>query len=126
MKINKLDHVNLRTTQLYTMIAWYKKVLGLTTGDRPDFPFEGAWLYAGDRVILHLVGIEGSAGIGSESGLKMEHFALTASGSDEFETSLREMGERYKRVDLSAINLIQFNLWDPDSNHMHIDFAKNE
>ena len=37
MQIGKLDHVNLRTTQLDTMIAWYENVLGLTNGPRPGF-----------------------------------------------------------------------------------------
>jgi NADPH:quinone reductase-like Zn-dependent oxidoreductase len=41
MQIEKLDHVNLRTTQLDSMIDWYSNVLGMRSGDRPDFPFSG-------------------------------------------------------------------------------------
>ena len=67
MPIHKLDHVNLRTHQLDTMIGWYQRVLGLRVGARPNFPFPGAWLYAGDTVVVHLIGVEGASGAGSES-----------------------------------------------------------
>ena len=58
MEIGKLDHVNIRTTQLETMIDWYTNILGMHSGHRPDFPFPGAWMYAGDVAAVHLVGID--------------------------------------------------------------------
>ena len=70
MKINRLDHVNLRTMQLDTMIAWYVDVLGLQNGARPDFGFPGAWLYAGDAAVVHMSQVDGDAGAGSEAALK--------------------------------------------------------
>ena len=54
--IEQLDHVNLRTSRLEEMTRWYVDVMGLRSGFRPNFPFPGAWLYAGDRAIVHLVG----------------------------------------------------------------------
>ncbi len=126
MQIRKLDHVNVRTTQLDVMINWYTNVLGMRNGDRPNFPFPGAWMYAGDAAAVHLVGIEGTPGTGSEADLKLEHFAFSATGGDEFEARLRAMGEQYRRLDLPEINLFQINLWDPDGNHIHIDFTLDE
>jgi catechol 2,3-dioxygenase-like lactoylglutathione lyase family enzyme len=126
MSIEKLDHVNLRTTQLDTMINWYRGVLGLRVGDRPDFPFPGAWLYAGETVVLHLVGTEGTPGVGSERGLKLEHFALSARNRTQFEARFQAMGEPYRRIDIPSICLIQLNLWDPDGNHLHLDFQAHE
>ncbi|GAA0411864.1 VOC family protein [Cocleimonas flava] len=126
MQIEKLDHVNIRTTQLDNMINWYSHVLGMKTGDRPNFPFPGAWLYSNDTVMVHLIGIDGPEGIGSEAYLKLEHFAFSASGLNEFEARLNELKEEYRRVDLSAVNLVQINIWDPDGNHIHVDFAADE
>jgi len=83
-QIGKLDHVNVRTTQLDTMIEWYTSVLGLRSGERPDFPFPGAWMYAGDSAVVHLVGISGDPATGSETPLKLEHFALSATGCAGF------------------------------------------
>lgn len=126
MHIGKLDHVNIRTTELDAMTRWYIEVLGLQTGPRPNFPFPGVWLYANDTVVIHLVGIEGVPGAGSEASLKLEHFAFSATGAAVFEEKLQTQGLRYRRVDLTPINLIQLNVWDPDGNHIHIDFPADE
>ena len=122
MQIHQLNHVNLRKTQLDSMISWYEGVLGLTSGPRPDFPFPGAWLYAGDTAFVHLVGIDGDAGTGSEVQLKLEHFAFSATGAQAFEERLRERGEHYRMSELAVLDLIAFNVWDPDGNHIHVDF----
>lgn len=126
MKVKKLDHVNIRTTQLDTMINWYTNVLGLENGDRPRFSFEGAWLYASGSVIIHLVQIDEKNAIGSESSLKLEHFALQATGAAEFEATLNKTSEKFKRIELAEINLALYNVWDPDGNHIHIDFPMDE
>ena len=126
MQINKLDHVNLRTTQLESMIAWYCDILGLRLGDRPDFGFPGAWLYAGDAAVVHLVGIEGAAGVGSEAELKLEHFALRATGSVAFEARLTATHTAYRRAVLEQTRTIAFNVSDPDGNHIHVDFSADE
>jgi len=126
MHIRKLDHVNVRTTQLATMIDWYTEVLGMQNGYRPYFPFPGAWMYAGDAPIVHLVDIEGDPGIGSEANLKLEHFALAASGVGSFVERLESMGEKFRRGEVADLNIIQINVWDPDGNHIHIDFAGDE
>ena len=124
MPITALDHVNLRTTQLDTMIAWYRDITGLTPGQRPNFPFRGAWLYAGEHAVVHLVEIEGAAGVGAESALKLEHFALRAVGLDSFLATLDATKTPFERTDLPEINLTQLNIWDPDGNHIHVDFPQ--
>ncbi|WP_298850027.1 VOC family protein [uncultured Ruegeria sp.] len=125
MGIASLDHVNLRTTRLDEMIEWYGDVLGMAVGPRPPFPFPGAWLYAGERACVHLVGVEAEA-TGSETELKLEHFAFSANGLDRFEAHLETSGISYRRVDVPAVNVIQVNVWDPDGNHIHIDFPSDE
>ena len=126
MRIGKLDHVNLRTTQLDVLLDWYETVLGMRRGERPDFPFPGAWLYAGDAAAVHLVGIDGAPATGSEAELKLEHFAFSASGRADFEARLQQLGENYRRSEIPAFNIIQINVWDPDGNHIHIDFPLDE
>lgn len=126
MQIGKLDHVNLRTTQLETMIDWYSNILGMHSGDRPNFPFPGAWMYAGESAAVHLIGIDGAPGSGSEVDLKLEHFAFSATGGAKLEENLRAIGVQYQRIDLPEINIYQINLWDPDGNHIHVDFPVNE
>lgn len=126
MKIEKLDHVNIRTTQLDSMCSWYENVIGLKNGFRPKSRSDGCWLYAGESPIVHLVKIDDAGAIGSESSLKLEHFSLKARGSDEFESKLKGMNEQYKRVELAEVDLVLYNVWDPDGNHIHIDFSLSE
>ncbi len=126
MNITKLDHVNIRTTQVDAMAKWYTEVLGLCIGPRPNFPFPGVWLYAGDTAVMHLVGVAGVPAIGSEADLKLEHFAFKATGAAAFKEKLRAMDMCYDVVDLAPIKQIQMHVWDPDGNHIHIDFVPDE
>jgi catechol 2,3-dioxygenase-like lactoylglutathione lyase family enzyme len=126
MEIGKLDHVNIRTTRLDIMIDWYTNVLGMHSGARPDFPFPGAWMYAGGVAAVHLVGIDDKSGIGSEVDLKLEHFAFSATGGAKFEAKLQEMSVQYRRADIPEIGLYQINLWDADGNHIHLDFLVDD
>lgn len=125
MQINKLDHVNIRTAKLEVMIAWYNNIMEMQIGDRPNFPFSGAWMYAGDVAVIHLVSINNSYAVGSEVELKLEHFAFSAQGLNEFEEKLKRLEIPFRRSDIPEINIVQINLWDPDGNHIHVDFNPN-
>ena len=50
----QIHHVNIRTRNLDTAIAFYCGALGLRHGHRPDFGFPGAWLYDKDKPAVHL------------------------------------------------------------------------
>jgi catechol 2,3-dioxygenase-like lactoylglutathione lyase family enzyme len=50
-----LNHANISTAKLQETIDFFVDVLGLRIGPRPDFAFAGAWLYCGDRAVIHLV-----------------------------------------------------------------------
>lgn len=126
MRIERLDHVNLRTTQLAAMITWYEEVLELHVGKRPDFPFPGAWLYAGDVAVIHLVEIDGKPLVGSEAGLKLEHFAFTARGAAALESRLLARKAAFRRSVNEQTGIAAFNMWDPDGNHIHVDFPIEE
>lgn len=126
MQILRLDHVNIRTTQLEAMVQWYTELLDLQLGPRPNFSFAGAWLYAGDIAIVHIIVVDDDKAIGSEESLKLEHFALRATGMRAFEAKLKARDEHYRRSDISDFGIAQFNIWDPDGNHIHVDFVLNE
>ena len=56
MALRSLDHVTVNCADLDRSRAFYSQALGLTDGKRPNFAFPGAWLYVGDRPVVHLVG----------------------------------------------------------------------
>jgi catechol 2,3-dioxygenase-like lactoylglutathione lyase family enzyme len=123
MKMKAFDHVNVKTAKLDEMILWYEDVLGLKSGPRPSFPFPGAWMYLGKQPILHLVGVDEEP---QSVDPKIEHFALSAEGMTEFEAHLQERNISARIFEVPGFDIIQFNIFDPDNNHIHIDFAKTE
>jgi catechol 2,3-dioxygenase-like lactoylglutathione lyase family enzyme len=52
--IEGMNHFNVLTDDVDKTRAFYVGILGLTEGERPRFTFDGAWLYAGGRPILHI------------------------------------------------------------------------
>ena len=72
-----LDHWNVYCKDLKATVRFYERYVGLTDGDRPPFNFPGAWLYAGEKPILHLV---------SETGRKRRIYHLTRAGRRETES----------------------------------------
>lgn len=119
MAIDRLDHVNLRTAQLDTMRRWYVDVLGLLDGPRPKFSFDGAWLYAGNVAVVHLVDVAETI---DHEHLKLEHFAFAATDFSGFMAQMEKHGVKTDIREVPGISITQVNIWDPDGNHIHVDF----
>lgn len=83
----KLDHINVVTDRLAETTAFFIDVLGLKTGFRPDFNFNGAWLYGDtDRpAIVHLV--ENSPQSGGTG--PIDHIAFRSDELDPFVARLQ-------------------------------------
>jgi len=80
-----VHHVSINVDDVGAALGFYTEVLGLAArGDRPDFPFAGAWLDAGGQQV-HL--IEGS--MPSPLG---QHFALQVEDLDATVAELRARG----------------------------------
>lgn len=124
MPLLALDHVNLRTTRVAEMRAFYCDVLGLVAGARPAFPFGGAWLYCGERAVVHLVEVPEAPRRSGE--LHLEHFAFSARGYDEFLATLTRLSIPYRLSTPTGGTARQVNVHDPDGNHIHVDFALKE
>lgn len=123
MKINGFSHVNLRTARLAEMVDWYGDILDMHPGDRPDFKFGGAWLYATGLPFIHLVEVPRSP---SGDDPKLEHFAFDATGMTDFLGKLTQRGIAHSIDPVPGFPIVQVNLRDPDGNHIHIDFDRAE
>ena len=55
MAINDMNHFTVLTHDLEATRQFYIGILGLKEGYRPDLGFPGAWLYVGDRAVLHII-----------------------------------------------------------------------
>ena len=119
MPLTGFDHVNVRTANLDAMVEWYGRVLGMTSGKRPGFPFPGAWLYLGDQALIHLVGVTDEP---ASVEPKIEHFAIRADGLEVFLIHLKAEQVEARIGRIEDFGITQVNIFDPDGNHIHIDF----
>ncbi len=49
-----INHILLRTKNLNKMVDFFIQVLELKKGYRPPFEFPGAWLWSGNKPLIHL------------------------------------------------------------------------
>ena len=125
MKLGTLDHINLRTRNLDRLVAWYERILGMRKGPRPGFDFPGAWMYVGDKAYVHLIGVDRDLPARQDD-LRLEHFAISATGLAAFLGRLEEANIECRLAKVPDFPIIQVNIWDPDGNHVHIDFHSDE
>ena len=133
--IERLDHVNLRTADVSRLVQFYVDVLELHVGPRPPFDFPGAWLYAGDRPVIHIVGMpilgmpsqpEPTATPQAQAPgplpLRLDHFAFSARGLPDFLARLTALGVAHRTSRQPGTDVPIVNLHDCDGNRLHVDF----
>ena len=131
MTIAGLNHFNIMGSRslIDEVRDFYVDVIGLSEGWRPDFDFEGHWLYAGDAPILHLMVSEESAvtddgGLSSTTG-HLDHIALTAADLTAVESRLIEFGQVYKKKVIPGFNVTQLFLHDPIGLGVELNFSES-
>jgi catechol 2,3-dioxygenase-like lactoylglutathione lyase family enzyme len=108
MAILDLDHINIQTTDLAKTQAFFTDVLGLTVGWRPDFEFPGTWLYAGEKDVVHLVGVRRERT--PSQGSSLDHFAFTIDDFEDARRRLNAAGIEYRETAAPNGGIRQFFL----------------
>jgi catechol 2,3-dioxygenase-like lactoylglutathione lyase family enzyme len=117
--IGGLDHINIETENLQQSITFYRDVLGLVEGWRPPFDSVGAWLYAHDKPVVHLVERQGDQ---REATGRIHHFALSASGIADYERRFNEGDIKFKKVDVPGTAIQQLFAIGPDQVCVELQF----
>lgn len=116
----QLDHVNVRCTDLEATRAFFEKIVGLKTGDRPDFPFPGYWLYGEGGAVVHLVGSDMSkAALGKGT---VDHFAFRGGDYAAQKAAIEKAGLRYRETDVPGAPLKQIFVAGPDGLTVELQF----
>jgi len=138
-----LNHYSIRTTRLDACRDFYEKVLGLTVGPRPEFPFPGLWMYRGDHAhyenaVVHIIGIDrqepagldGYLGGRDEQALSgtgvIDHVAFFADGLAGMLQHLENLGIACRQRLVPGLSLYQLFLDDPDGVVVELNYPAHE
>ena len=119
MSTGVLDHFNIRTRKLDDTVRFYQDVLGLEKGARPNFAFPGAWMYAGDKPILHIVSETKRKDHGSGA---IDHVAINCSDIRGTIDQIKKDGVPYEVRKVPARPLQQVFVHDPDGVMIELNF----
>jgi catechol 2,3-dioxygenase-like lactoylglutathione lyase family enzyme len=118
-----MNHITVLTDDLERTRAFYVGLLGLRDGPRPPLGFSGAWLYAGDRPVLHV--IAGRALPEERRGV-LDHMAFSASDLAGLTSRLEAAGISYDLHRQPDSNVWQLFLNDPNGARVELDFDPSE
>ena len=123
MTIEGMNHFTVLSSDLEKSKAFYIDILGLKEGYRPPFAFPGAWLYAGNQAILHIMASrpmpENAAGV-------IDHLAFTACNLQTVVDTLKQYDIPYELHRLKGLENWQLFCHDPDGAKVELDFPADE
>jgi catechol 2,3-dioxygenase-like lactoylglutathione lyase family enzyme len=122
MTIRGIDHINIGTNRLEETRAFFRDVLGLSEGWRPDFPFGGAWLYAGDGPIVHLVELAEAKKPSAEAAL--DHFAFRIDDYDGTVRRLEAAGVAFRSIDIPGTPIRQLFIRDLNGVNIELNYRE--
>lgn len=122
MAVLDLDHFNLQipAEQLELLLEFYRNVVGLQDGPRP-LQSQGAWLYAGDKAVLH-VSVRPIDFNPSASNGHFNHIAFACRDLPATVRHLDELGIEYQLRDKATQS--QIFMVDPCGVAVELNFRK--
>ena len=115
-----LDHWNVFCKDLKKTVDLLREVCrSLRDGDRPPFNFPGAWLYAGEKAILHLVSESGRKDHG---GGAIDHVAINCADIRGTIDRIKKDKVPFEVRKVPARPLQQVFLHDPDGVMIELNF----
>ena len=125
MRVNRIDHFNIRTRDLDRLCEFYTGIVGLEVGERPPFDSPGVWLYAGGHAILHVGIARDGEGHGDDT-LPLDHIALETEGLADAVARIEKAGIDYRLVDVPGRDMKQIFIRDPDGVALELNFTNPE
>ena len=131
MGVQALEHVTIRCAQRQRTRDFYVELMGLTEGERPNFPFRGHWLYLGGVPVIHLVEAADSGGAwGRETQLPdpaegtgaFDHVAFQGDDFAAMRDRLKGAGVTFREREVPGGRLKQLFVPDPEGVLVEINF----
>jgi len=132
MPLLRIEHYLVLSDDIDHTRDFYRDVLGLREGFRPDLGFPGYWLYAGDVPCIHIAEWRSYAVWTKEVGIpiskraastgSLDHIAFNASDFDEVRARLVRHGLTVSENLLDEIGLRQIFIHDPNGVPIELNF----
>jgi catechol 2,3-dioxygenase-like lactoylglutathione lyase family enzyme len=123
MAVEGMNHFTILTDDVDTTVRFYGDLLGLELGARPKLNFPGAWLYAGGKPILHIVGGRTKADL--KPGV-IDHMAFTGRDLAASLSALKARGIAFDCRQQVDTGFWQVFFLDPNGAKIELDFAATE
>jgi len=126
MPLEALEHALVLTDDVEATRAFYCDVLGFETGDGPDLPFPGHWLYLGGVPCLHIAERAAYEAQLERMGLRradgsVDHLAFAATGHGALAARLEAAGVPAVANDVPAAAMRQLFLEDPNGVRIELN-----
>ena len=123
VSVGTLDHFNIRTRKLDETVRFYRDVLGLTSGPRPNFSFPGAWMYADGRAVVHLVDISPTQEPQKPDSGVVHHVAFVSRGFAAMRAHLETAGVPFDIRQVPGGDLWQIFVRDPNGVMVELNYT---
>ena len=121
--ITGMNHFTIVAEDPKATTDYYIGLLGLQDGYRPDLGFPGAWLYAGDSAVLHI--IYGRPMPAVRTGV-LDLMAFSTTGLKETKARFDASGLKYALGQQAGTRIWQLFSFDPNGARVELDFDPAE
>lgn len=118
----KLNHNLVLTRDADAMIHFWTDVIGLTIGERPPFPFKGAWLYSEGKPLIHIAEQPDLNPYGGA----LAHVALEGAAYQELISNLIKTATDYSEKNVPVSGERQVFVKGPDGLVVEMQFPLSE
>lgn len=124
MSIIGFNHYNLRAERstMELLKVFYRDVVGLTLGERPQLSSYGYWLYIGKKDVLHLSEAKLEEGRQENVATTFDHVAFTATDYAGTLIRLEKLGIEFKTREIVSTGQKQIFFSDPAGNGVELNF----
>ena len=125
MAILGFNHYNLRAerSMMEQLKVFYRDVVGLQIGDRPQLTSFGYWLYAESKDVLHLSEAKPEEKRKENVATTFDHVAFTATDYDATIVRFEKLGIQFKTREISDAGQKQIFFRDPAGNGIELNFS---
>jgi glyoxylase I family protein len=119
------NHYNLRAERwmMEQLKVFYRDVVGLQIGERPQLTSFGYWLYAGSKDVLHLSEAKPEEKRKENVATTFDHVAFTATDYDATIVRLENLAIKFSVHEISSTGQKQIFFRDPAGNGIELNFS---